>query len=172
MSQISKLCPLEDIQYVESSLNPSDVTTRASATVSELGPNSFHQLGPKFFCLPRSDWPVSSAYSSDDIPITEFKARDRLVFTAAARFNFCESGLYPNNPWTVIEKLLHYSDNIVKIRRIIARYLRGLYSDLRKSKGLHIDDEEFYNLISLEPTRCELQKAQQLLLLHAMPQTI
>ena len=171
IQQFKKLCPMEDIHYVESGLNPSDISTRATSKLSELGPNSLHQAGPYFFSVPRTEWPVSLSYSSDDIPIAECRARDRLVYSAAARFNFCHSGLYPNNPWGVVEELLHYSNNLPKVKRIIARYLRGLNSDLRKSGSLVITNSEAYNLIALEPSKAELKKAHHLLLLHGMPHT-
>ena len=55
--------------------------------------------------------------------------------------------------------------------RIIARYLRGVNSDLRKSGNLKLDNPEAYRLIQTEPSRLELQKAERLLLLHGMPGT-
>ena len=171
IAQFKKLCQMEDVHHVESCLNPSDISTRATARISELGPSSLHQVGPNFFSLPRRDWPVTSDYSVDDIPITEYKARDKLVFSAATRFNFCHSGLYPNNPWGVIESLLHYSDSLQKIKRIVSRYMRGLSSELRKSGKLVKDNPQAYELISMEPSRLELKKAEHLLLLHGMPHT-
>ena len=171
MSYFRKLCPMEEIQYVESALNPSDISTRATATISQLGPGSLHQTGPEFFRLPREEWPVSQSYSAADIPSCEYKIRDKLVFSAAVRFNFVKSGLYPANPWTVVEELLHYSNSIDKIKRILARYLRGLGSILRKSGKLVMENPTAYDLIASEPTRDELWKAERLLLLHGMPQT-
>jgi len=84
MKQVRKFCDLEEAHYVESSLNPSDITTRATATITELGPNSLHQIGPYFFSLSRDDWPVSPNYSPDDIPQAEYKVRNEIVFSAAA----------------------------------------------------------------------------------------
>ena len=117
MDQIQKVCEVQGVFYVESSLNPSDISTRATATVQELGPDSMHQTGPYFFSLPRSEWPVTQSYSSDDIPISEFKLRDKLVYTAAARTTFCYSGLYPANSWTVVENLLNYSNSLTKVKK-------------------------------------------------------
>ena len=172
MVQVRKYCPLEDIHYVETALNPSDLSTRATASVSELGPDSFHQTGPYFVSIPRSGWPVSSEYSPEDIPDAEFRVRDKLVFSAAARSNFCHSGLYTKNPWGVLENLLYYSNNICKIRRIIARYFRGLNSEFRKTMNMKIDNPAAYSIIGgVEPTRTELQKAERMLLLHGMPDT-
>ena len=171
IAQFRKICSMEDIHYIESSLNPSDITTRATATIAELGPTSVHQIGPHFFSLPRDEWPVSASYSPEDIPDVEYKLRDKTVFAATARFNFCKSGIYQKNPWFVVDELLYYSESIVKIKRILARYFRGLGSELRKSGGMKIGNAEAYNLIAEEPTRAELQKAERMLLLHAMPFT-
>ena len=172
MVQVRKLCPLEDIHYVETALNPSDLSTRATASVSELGPDSFHQTGPYFLSIPRSDWPVSAEYSPEDIPDVEFRVRDKLVFTAAARSNFCHPGLYPENPWGVVENLLNYSNNICKIKRIIARYYRGLNSELRKTTPMKIDNPAAHSIVGgVEPSRTELQRAERMLLLHGMPDT-
>jgi len=70
-----------------------------------------------------------------------------------------------------VDELLYYSDSLVKIKRILARYIRGLDSNLRKSGKLDIGNHEAYELIAEEPSRSELNKAQHLLLLHAMPYT-
>ena len=48
-----KYCPVEDIYYVESSLNPSDISTRATSKLEDIGPNSFHQRGPNFLSFRR-----------------------------------------------------------------------------------------------------------------------
>ena len=114
---------------------------------------------------------MSQFYSATDIPSCKYKNRDNLVFSAAVRFNFVKSGLYPANPWNVVEELLHYSNSIDKIRRILARYIRGLGSILRKSGKLFMENSTAYELNANEPTRDEFWKAERLLLLLGMTQT-
>ena len=135
MDQVRKLCPMEEIHYVESTLNPSDMSTHVTTKMSELGPNSIHQLGPKWFSLPRSEWPVSQDNWPAELPTEEIRIRDRVVFAATLRAKFCNADtvVHDENSWTVIEGLLRYSDNINKIIRIIARYLIGLEREFRKS---------------------------------------
>ena len=162
---------MEEIQYVKSALNPSDLSTKATARVSELGPESFHQTGPDFLSLPRDSWPVYSNFDPVDIPADELRLRDRLVFSAAARFNFCHSQVHQNNPWRVVEELLQYSNNIQKVIRIIARYLRGLEAGLRKNNVMTIDNPVAYTLVAADPKKLELQTAERLLLLHGMVHT-
>ena len=173
MDQVRKLCPMEEIHYVESALNPSDMSTRATAKISELGPDSLHQSGPNFLCLPRSDWPVSRDYSPSDLPTDEVRIRDRVVFSAAFRANFChaKSVVHSQNPWSVIEELLLYSNDMKKIIRIIARYLRGLEAGFRKSQVMTMGNVAAYNLIAPNPKKSELYTAERLLLLHGMVHT-
>ena len=171
MDQIRKLCPMEEIHYVESALNPSDMSTRATTKITELGPDSLHQAGPEFLCLPRSEWPVSRDYSASDLPTDEVRLRDKVVFSAAFRANFCHDGVFPKNPWVVIEELLFYSNNINKVIRIIARYLRGMNAGFRKCKVMTKDNLDAYNLIAPDPKKQELDTAERLLLLHGMVHT-
>ena len=103
--------------------------------------------------------------------MNEIKIRNKLAVTAAARATFCFSSVYPTNPWTVLEGILSYSNSLVKVKRILARYIRGVSSSFRKAGSLVIDNPEAYELIACEPTRDELQRAEKLVLLHGMPQT-
>jgi hypothetical protein len=49
-------------------------------------------------------------------------AEDRgVVILVGHMSDICHSEIYPNNPWRVVEELLHYSNNINKVMRIIAR---------------------------------------------------
>ena len=88
MDQVKKYCPMEDVFYVPSALNPSDISTRATLKVSEIGPGSFHQSGPSFLSLGRDSWPVTRDFSANDVPEDEVRVRDKTVFCAAARANF------------------------------------------------------------------------------------
>ena len=168
---IRNYCALDDICYVASNLNPSDISTKATCTLSELGPDSYHQTGPYFLALPRAEWPVVSYFTPCEIPEDELRVRDKFVFSAALRSNFCHTDTYPNNPWMVIENLLHYSNNLEKVIRIIARYLRGLEAGIRKNTSMTIDNPVAYTIIAATPTRSELKTAERLLLLHGMVHT-
>ena len=61
---------------------------------------------------------MSMEYSPDEIPEEEFRLRDKLVFSAAFRANFCHSEVHNSNPWKVVEDLLHYSNNVNKNKDI------------------------------------------------------
>merc|ERR1712101_84989 len=140
----------------------------AAMNLDELGPDSFHQLGPNFLRLPRDQWEVSCDFAPEEIPADEYRVRDKLVFSAAMRANFCHSSTYPSNPWKVVEQLLHYSDSLRKVVRIVARYVRGLESGLRKNVNLTIENPVAYTIIAADPKKYELETAERLLLLHGM----
>merc|ERR1712101_9836 len=129
----------------------------AAMNLDELGPDSFHQLGPNFLRLPRGQWDVSSNFVPEEIPADEYRVRDKLVFSAAMRANFCHSSTYPSNPWKVV--------------RIVARYVRGLESGLRKNVNLTIENPVAYTIVAAEPKKYELETAERLLLLHGMVHT-
>ena len=75
-----KYCPVEDIYYVESSLNPSDISTRATSKLEDTGPNSFHQRGPNFLSSCREMWPVTGDFDKKVLPKNELKTVDAKVF--------------------------------------------------------------------------------------------
>ena len=134
LQQMRRYCSIEDIMYVKSSDNPSDLSTKEGCSVHELGPDSLHQSGPTFLSWRRDLWPVLTHYEPSDIPDDELKVRDKFVFTAAARLNFCHTNIHESNPWKALEEILHYSNSFQKVKRKVARYLnpisRGLACQL------------------------------------------
>ena len=70
---------------------------------------------------------MSQDYVSNDLPIEEYRVRDKVVFSAAFRANFCNAStiVQTANPCKVIEELLSFSNDLRKILRILARYLWG-----------------------------------------------
>ena len=63
MELIKKFWTMEDVHYVDTSLNLADISTKATAILSELEPDRFHQAGPEFISFHRSSWSVSMEYS-------------------------------------------------------------------------------------------------------------
>ena len=171
MDHLRELCKVEDVHYVESALNPSDLSTKASAKVSELGPDSFHQTGPNFVSLPRERWPVTRDFTTVEIPEDEFRLREGLVFSAAARSTFCHSDVFPNNPWGVVEQLLQYSNSLQKVIRILARYMRGLQAGFRYNNKMSIGNPTAKALVATVPSNDEMQRAERHVQLHGMVDT-
>ena len=59
---VSKFCPVEPVHWVPSKLNPSDLLTRGNVNLRDLGPTSYHQLGPEFLC-----WPENAGQSLENL---------------------------------------------------------------------------------------------------------
>merc|ERR1711888_338317 len=153
----------------------SDMSTRATAKIAELGPNRVHQSGPEFLCLPRSEWPVARDFCTVELPPSEVRARGGIVFAAALRTNFCNAATavdHQKNTWAVIEELLHYTNDVKKLLRIIARYLRGLEAGFGHSQVMTMENAVAYNLIAPAPKKVELERAERLLLLHGMDEKL
>ena len=83
MGEMEKLCDVEKIQYVPGALNPADLATRGSVKVSDLGPDSFWQLGPSFLCLRRELWPISRDFIGNSVPEEELRGKE--VFLSCLR---------------------------------------------------------------------------------------
>ena len=138
-------------------------------------PDSVHQSGPEFLCLPRSEWPVARDSCTVELPPTEVRAKGGGVFAAALRTKFCNAATavdHQKDPWAVIEELLHYSNDVKKLLRIIARYLRGLEAGFRHSQVMTMENAVTYNLIAPAPKKVELERAERLLLLHGMDEKV
>ena len=141
-------------------------------TLVDLVPDSKHQCGPNFLSLRRSDWPVTAHFKLSDIPDEELKIRDKLVFTAAARMNFCHGNTHDANPWKAVEQILNYSNCLQKVKRILARYLNGVQAGLSKNAEMKINNPVAYEIISRWPKAHELDTAENLMLLHGMINTV
>ena len=172
LQQMRRYCSIEDIMYVKSSDNPSDLSTKEGCSVHELGPDSLHQSGPTFLSWRRDLWPVLTHYEPSDIPDDELKVRDKFAFTAAARLNFCHTNIHESNPWKALEEILHYSNSFQKVKRIVARYLNGLQAGLSKNEKMNIENPVAYEVVSRWPRKHELESAERLMLLHGMVDTV
>ena len=174
LDAVSKYCPVEPVQWVCSEDNPADILTRGNVELRDLGPNSLHQVGPKFLTLPRDRWPATRDFVPVKLPDTELRHRDLDFFTASARVNFCfsKAKLDVVNPYNMIERLIHYSNSLNKVVRILARVMRTWRQSDLWSEELKITNPIALTAIAVEPSKTELDSAKQLLLLHAMVDTI
>ena len=183
MNMTRKYCQVEDVHYVESKLNPSDLSTRATSKLDELGPGSFHQCGPAFLCSPREDWPVSRDFDMKVLPEDEFKAHESKVsavqaFKAPA--SLLEVEVLP--AYHAVEKIMKSSRNIGKVQRILARYRRFFSkpsaqegSELedctivsRSNKQLKISKPISYTVVSKDISQEEIRNAERILMEHTM----
>ena len=171
LAAVSKYCEVEPVQWVSTDDNPADLLTRGNVDIKDLGPKSFHQLGPKFLTLPRERWPVTREFVRTKLPETEIRHRDLNFSIAAVRVNFCyaDPKLEVSNPFNAVERVANYSDSISKVHRILARVRRcWKFSDM----DLKITNPIALTTVAGEPTKEELDVAKDLLLVHAMVDTV
>ena len=176
-----KLCAVEDIQYVESKLNPSDISTRATSKLKDLGPNSFHQNGPSFLCFPREKWPVSRDFDRKNIPEEEFKVSNLISGVYGVAVNECS--FQPDVDF--INSILGYSRSLLKVQKIAARCLRvyskGCMLDKKKpvmdnprsirNQQLLKSSPNMYSVLSRNVSNDELIEVEKLLLKYSMSPT-
>ena len=158
MAAMKKYCKVEDFHHVGGDLNPADLATRGLATVAQLGPGGFWQQGPAFLSLRRDLWPVTREFVSEQLPQEEIRTR-RAVFTAAMRISTKSSPSKFPDLWHAVERIMNYSNNIIKVKRILARVIR-VWKASKDVKAVHAD-----------PRADELMEAENLLLVSAMVDT-
>ena len=154
-----KYCLVEDIHHVSGDMNPADLATRGLARAAELGPGSFWQLGPSFLSLRRELWPVSREFVLEQLPPEEVRTK-KAVICALLRASVQKNPLseFPDL-WRAVDRVLHYSNNIVKVKRILARVVR-VWKCSNDVKAVFAD-----------PQADELAEAERLLLVSAIVDT-
>ena len=165
MSEMKKYCPVEDIHHVPTELNPADLATRGNTKVCDIGPDSFWQRGPSFLCSKRDLWPISRDFVRADVPDDE--VRGKPAFLACLRaYAMTSSALSSSLPdmWLAVQRVTQYSNSINKVIRILARLIKGWQMKSRREVPT-VDNIG-------EPTANELESAERLLLLSAMPDTV
>ena len=160
LSAMRNYCDAEDFHFVSGDKNPADLATRGTAKAGDLGPESYWQCGPSFLRLGRDLWPVTREFVPEQIPVEEVRSKRLAVFSALKVT--VDKGEIPVHIklWDSIENILRYSNNIIKVKNILVRVIRGW----RISKS--------YDVVSADPTSHELEEAESLILLSAMPLTV
>ena len=159
IAAMRKYCLVEDIHHVSGDMNPADLATRGLARAAELGPGSFWQLGPSFLSLRRELWPVSREFVLEQLPPEEVRTK-KAVICALLRASVQKNPLseFPDL-WRAVDRVLHYSNNIVKVKRILAGVVR-VWKCSNDVKAVFAD-----------PQADELAEAERLLLVSAMVDT-
>ena len=161
MKALSEICEVEEVLHVAGDLNVADIATRPGVILADLGPDSLWQRGPSFLLCRRDLWPVSRDFMKVEIPADELRTKKSNKF-AAVWVQCLGAKLSPfsgPNVWDAIVKVLHYSNSLKKVLSILARVAKCW----KLGKTLEI--------ACLDPTSSELQVAEQLVLLSAMPDT-
>ena len=176
MTDMKKVCNVEELHYVASADNPADIGTRDGVKLCDLGPESVWQRGPSFLCLRRDLWPTTRDFISDD-SIPKEEVRTKLTFSDHLRANIGNLKLtHPKDPafvnedktegpqfWITLNEILEYSNSIEKVRNILALVIKGW----KKRANSEVLDK---NTIG-QPNAEELKVADRLILMSAMPLT-
>ena len=160
---ISEICEVEEVFHVPGSLNVADIATHPGTKLSDLGEGSLWQTGPSFLCLRRELWPVTRDFVKVELPEDEIRSVKSSVYAALRVKVHCCAGkvtlFVQPNVWDAVMRVLHYSNNIRKVKSILARVIRCW--KLGKTK----------EVADIDPVATELQEAERLLLVSAMPET-
>ena len=158
---VAKKCDVEKVHWVESELNPADLLTRGTASIRDIGPDSFHQKGPKFLSSPREKWPVSRSFVPVPVPADEVRQK---TFFAALKTKVY-SDFFAIELVNAVERIANYSNCLNKVHRILARVIRGWsFPHMEKI----ITNPAALTMAATDPTGSEVDKAKDLLLAHAM----
>ena len=157
--EMKNYCIVEDFQHVRGDLNPADLATRGVAKAVDLGPGSFWQQGPSFLCLRRELWPVGRKFISEKLPSDEIRTKKTVIFALLRTSAQANSSDHFPALWKAVDRILYYSNSIIKVRNILARVIRCW----KKSKD--------FMTASRDPTAEELAEAERLILVSAMIDT-
>lgn len=162
IAMMEKYCPVEDLQHVSGDLNPADLATRGATKAGDIGLNSFWQQGPAFLGLRRELWPVSrtfldkQAQSGEVVPAEEVRTKKTVIISLMR--SSVKKEIFPDL-WHAVERVLNYSNSIVKVKNILARMIRCW----KGTKDI--------KTASLDPTAEELGQAERMLLVSSMTDT-
>ena len=82
VENMEKMKDLVDVvhppHWVDGTLNPADMCTKAYATASDIGPGSLWQQGPAFLSLPRHMWDITVPDQVGGIPEKEMKVKKQV----------------------------------------------------------------------------------------------
>ena len=161
MKLLSDYCKVEKFAHIAGKENVADIATHSKAKLSDLGPESIWQKGPLFLSWRRELWPTTRDFIKVDLPDNEVRiAKSNTLASvkmicAAANVKLA-SGV---TVWSRVLEVMEYSNSLHKVKRILARVLRGWR--LGKSS----------DIVSCDPVAAELDVAERMILMSAMPES-
>ena len=147
---------VEDLQYTPGEENPADLSTRGEATYSDVINNSRWQQGPSWLKLPRDQWMMNREFIMT-VPETEKRLK---VFSIQAQ----------GENRSRLESILFYSDNLKKVKGIMARVIRATLLKDRLSVFLPLSELDYRRAtfvmkkIAMSDTHKEIQDKKMITL--------
>ena len=175
MYAISKFCPVEPPHWIASADNPADLLTRGTAKLSDIGLDSTWQRGPKFFSLPREEWPVSRDCVSKKIPSemkipSEEMRSPNMYLNVAAVTSRVITDMKEFNIFRDVGSILQQCNDLETRIRVLARVIS--LSVYRSEHSLPVNGKDlFVDPAVSDPTPTLLQKAEKLILIYGMIET-
>ena len=83
VSEMRKICEVEEVYHVPGKLNVADLGTRSGVRVDQLGSDTVWQKGPSFLSLRRQSWPVTRPTQKYDVPDEEIRGEPQVYLSAA-----------------------------------------------------------------------------------------
>ena len=152
LAAIKEICDVEEVFHVPGDLNVADIATRPGVKLKDLGPDSLWQRGPAFLSCRRDLWPVNRTFVKTEVPEEELRTKKTNLF-AAAKISL----LSEVSTWDAIFRVMQYSNSFKKVISILSRVIRGWKLD------------KVMEVVRKEPVASELQLAERLVVLSAMP---
>ena len=173
VSEMRKICAVEEVYHVPGKLNVADLGTRSGVKVDQLGSDTVWQKGPSFLSLRRELWPVTRPTQKYDVPDEEIRGEPQVYLSAALKVKL--SRVVQSDPGLCyvikddldsqvspllenIMAVMNYSNCLDTVKRILAR----LFQTWQGGKELG----------KMAPVKETLEKAEQMILVSAMPRTV
>ena len=173
VSEMRKICEVEEVYHVPGKLNVADLGTRSGVKVEQLGSDTVWQKGPSFLSLRRELWPVTRPTQKYDVPDEEIRGEPQVYLSAALKVKL--SRVVQSDPGLCyvirddldsqvspllenIMAVMNYSNCLDTVKRILAR----LFQTWQGGKELG----------KMAPVKETLEKAEQMILVSAMPRTV
>ena len=168
MEAVSKHCEMEPVHWVPTDLNVADLLTRGTASLADIGIGSLWQTGPKFFSLPRSEWPVNrNCVNKSSIPTEEMRAPSTFAKIGAISVKcfLTKTNSTTSNFMFGIRDVLAGSNDLESRKRVIARLIQAWKSTREAVKDnltpdLLIEAERLILTYGMTETAIALDKGQ------------
>ena len=141
-SEVLKKSKIEQWSHIESKKNISDLATRTTAKVHEIGEGSDWQKGPSWMQLPKEKWPTSQDITGTSIPL-EFLSNKSLVAFASSTKNIYDIERFRGRSYTF---LLRVTATIISMfrNRSLLKAIKLTAEEVSHAESLCIKASMYY----------------------------
>ena len=124
---------VDKLYHTPGEINIADLATRDKAKIEDIGEGSEWQKGPQYLMAPRSTWPVSREFIRN-VP----KEEKRMKYYE--KINFIKSVAQMDR----FTKMLYYSDSWLKVKGIMARFIKATVMKDKEAIRLQLTVEDYH----------------------------